>query len=114
MVTGIFKQWLMVHQGDEWFYTTNQKIKWERFPSGLTPQTKDMENDLLLVTTEAGDILQTADLQHFDTVFHTMGVVPRALRVCNGKLYGYVTTDANNYFCLLPDQGPVESCYNEG
>ncbi len=110
MVTGIFKQWLMVHQGDEWFYTTNQKIKWERFPAGLTPQTKDMENDLLLVTTEAGDILQTADLQHFDTVFHTMGVVPRALRVCNGKLYGYVTTDADNYFCLFSG----DSCIRMG
>ena len=110
MVTGIFKQWLMVHQGDEWFYTSRQKIKWERFPSGLKLQTKDMDNDLLLVTTEAGDILQTADLQHFDTIFHTIGVVPSALRVCNGKLYGYITTDADNYFCLFTG----DSCIRMG
>lgn len=109
-VTMIFKQWLMVHQGDEWFYTSNQKIEWKRFPAGLKPQTKDMENDLLLVTTEAGDILQTTDLQHFDTVFHTMGVVPNALRVCNGKLYGHITTDADKYFCLFTG----DSCIRMG
>ena len=110
IVTGIFKQWLMVHQGDEWFYTSRQNIKWERFPAGLKVQTKDMENDLLLVTTEAGDILQTADLQHFDTIFHTIGVVPSALRVCNGKLYGYITTDVDNYFCLFTG----DSCIRMG
>lgn len=101
VITRVFKQWLMVHQGGEWFYTSNQKIKWERFPAGLTPQTKDMENDLLLVTTDAGDILQTADLQHFDTVFHSIGVIPSGLRVCNGKLYGHITTEADKYFCLF-------------
>ena len=109
-VTMIFKQWLMVHQGDEWFYTSNQKIEWKRFPAGLTPQTKDMVNDLLLVTTEAGDILQTDDLQHFDTVFHTMGVAPSALRVCDGKLYGFITTDVDKYFCLFTG----DSCIRMG
>lgn len=110
MVTGIFKDWLMVHQGDEWFYTSRQKIQWERFPGGFTVQTKDMENEVLLVTTEAGDILKTADLQHFDTVFHTMGVVPRGLRLCNGKLYGYITTDTDTYFCLFTG----DSCIRMG
>lgn len=108
--TKIFKQWLMVQQGDEWFYTSSQKIEWKRFPAGLTPQTKDMVNDFLLVTTKAGDILQTADLQHFDTVFHTIGVVPSALRVCNGKLYGFITTDVDKYFCLFTD----DSCIRMG
>lgn len=110
MVTGIFKDWLMVHQGDEWFYTSRQKIQWERFPGGFTVQTKDMENEVLLVTTEAGDILKTTDLQHFDTVFHTMGVVPRGLRLCNGKLYGYITTDTDTYFCLFTG----DSCIRMG
>lgn len=110
VVTGIFKDWLMVHQANEWFYTSRQKIKWERFPAGLTVQTKDMENDLLLVTTEAGDILKTADLQHFDTVFHTIGVVPRGLRFCNGQLYGYITTKTDTYFCLFAG----DSCIRMG
>lgn len=101
MSTRIFKQWLMVFQGDEWFYTSSQKIKWERFPAGLTPQTRDLENDVLLVTNDAGDILRTTDIQYFDTVFHTIGAVPGGLRVCNGKLYGYITTDTGTYFCLF-------------
>ena len=110
MVTEIFKDWLMVHQGDEWFYTSRQRIKWERFPASLTLQAKDMENEVLFVTTEAGDILKTTDFQHFDTVFHTIGVVPTGLRVSNGQLYGHITTDTGSYFCLFTG----DSCIRMG
>lgn len=97
--TLIFKEWIMVYQGDEWFRSARDRIEWERFPEGLTPQTHDLESGVLLLTDEAGDILSTTDLLHFDTVFHSQGDYPSRLRVCNGQLYGYISTAADHYFC---------------
>ena len=97
--TLIFKEWIMVYQGDEWFRSARDRIKWERFPEGLTPQTHDLESGVLLLTDEAGDILRTTDLLHFDTVFHSQGGYPFRLRVCNGQLYGYISTAAEHFFC---------------
>lgn len=103
-VVFLFKEWIIVGQNGESFYSSRDKIRWKRLPSSISPRTTDIEKGILFATTENNNIterkiLKTTDLQHFDTVYHSHGDVLYGLCVSNGQLYGNIKTATDHYFC---------------
>ena len=123
-----FKEWIIVRQKGESFYSSRDKIRWNRFPSDIFPQATDCEKGILFATTENNtitgtSILETTDLQHFDTTYHSQGIFLYGLNVSNGQLYGYIKTATSYYFCrfngdsctpmgFFSDDHPIEQPYN--
>lgn len=114
-VAFLFKKWIIVSQGGERFYSSRDKIRWERFSTDCYPRTTDRENGILFATTEnnniAGrDIIKTVDLQYFDTIYHSQGEDIYGLRASNGELFGNIKTASDYYFCHFFD----DSCTRMG
>ena len=48
----LFKEWIIVGQNGERFYSSRNKIRWNRFPSDIFPRATDFEKGILFAITK--------------------------------------------------------------